>query len=83
MKQVPKVFATLIMLVGFALPISAVDAAETVTYKYDALGRLIQTTKSGGPANGQQTKTKYDPAGNRTCHSTTGVGAVPGTSCPQ
>jgi YD repeat-containing protein len=82
MKQANRASATLIMLVSFALPISAVDATETVTYKYDALGRLVQTTKSGGPANGQQTKTKYDPAGNRTCHSTTGVGGVPGTSCP-
>ncbi len=58
------------------------EAAETVTHKYDALGRLIQTTKSGGPASGQQTKTKLDPAGNRTCQSTTGVGGNAGTACP-
>jgi YD repeat-containing protein len=57
-------------------------AAETVTHKYDALGRLKQSTKSGGPANGQQTKTNHDPAGNRTCQSTTGVGGALGTSCP-
>lgn len=65
----------------YALPTS-VQAAENVTHKYDARGRLIQTTKSGGPASGQQTKTKHDSAGNRTCQSTTGVGGNVGTACP-
>jgi hypothetical protein len=60
-----------------------VEAAETVTYKYDALGRLKKTTKAGGPANGQQTKTNHDAAGNRKCQSTSGVGGTVSTSCPQ
>jgi YD repeat-containing protein len=52
-------------------------AAETVTYKYDALGRLKQVTKTGGPATGQQTTTTYDPAGNRTNQTTTGAPPPP------
>lgn len=58
------------------------QAAEIVTHQYDALGRLKQTTKTGGPANGEQIKTNHDPAGNRSCQSTTGVGGVGGASCP-
>jgi hypothetical protein len=41
-------------------------ATETVTYSYDALGRLIKTVRSGGPASGVDASTQYDPAGNRT-----------------
>jgi YD repeat-containing protein len=41
-------------------------AAETVTYSYDALGRLIKTVRIGGPASGVDASTQYDPAGNRT-----------------
>jgi YD repeat-containing protein len=41
-------------------------AAETVTYSYDALGRLIRTQRSGGPASGVDAQVQYDPAGNRT-----------------
>ena len=69
-------------LIIYAIAASPAGAAETVTHKYDALGRLKQTTKSGGPANGQQTKTNLDPAGNRTCQSTTGVSGASGSSCP-
>ena len=58
------------------------QAAETVRHKYDALGRLVKMTKSGGPAGGTQTNTNHDPAGNRTCQSTTGVGGSAGTACP-
>lgn len=66
----------------FTIPAESLSAAETVTHQYDALGRLKQTTKSGGPANGVQTKTNHDPAGNRSCQSTTGVGGGGGTACP-
>jgi hypothetical protein len=58
-------------------------AAETVVYSYDALGRLKQSTKAGGPHSGSQTTTSYDPAGNRACQSTTGVPVGPATpACP-
>lgn len=48
---------------GLAQP---AHAAETVTYSYDALGRLVKTVRSGGPASGVDASTQYDPAGNRT-----------------
>jgi YD repeat-containing protein len=40
-------------------------AAETVTYSYDALGRLIKTVRSGGPASGVDASTQFDFTGNR------------------
>lgn len=41
-------------------------AAETISYSYDALGRLVQVQISGGPANGVLQSYQYDLAGNRT-----------------
>lgn len=57
-----------------ALPL---QAAENVTHQYDALGRLKQTNKSGGPATGAQNTTTYDPAGNRSNQTTTGAPPPP------
>ena len=48
-------------------------AAETTTYTYDALGRLVRTTQAGGPATGVDVQTDYDPAGNRTNVAVTGA----------
>ena len=45
---------------------SAASAQETTYYTYDALGRLVQVNKSGGPVNGVQTSYNYDAASNRT-----------------
>jgi len=45
---------------------AAAGAAETVTYRYDALGRLVSTSVSGGPASGVGSIYDYDSAGNRT-----------------
>ncbi len=47
-----------------------------MTYTYDALGRLITSSTSGGPDNGTQTGTSFDPANNRTNYTVTG-GLVP------
>jgi YD repeat-containing protein len=38
---------------------------ETVTYSYDALGRLTGSTTAGGPNNSRTTGTCFDHAGNR------------------
>lgn len=59
------------------LPSQAAVAAETVTHQYDALGRLVSSTTSGGPTSGMQVGTAYDPAGNRTSQSTSGAPATP------
>ncbi len=56
----------------YVLPAPA-QASETVTHQYDELGRLISSSKSGGPATASQTTTAYDPAGNRSNQTTSGV----------
>lgn len=45
------------------------SAAETFSYSYDALGRLVVSTISGGPNSGIGTATCFDPAGNRMRHT--------------
>ena len=47
-------------------------AAETVTYSYDAKGRLIRVVKSGSVNNGVNTEYNHDKADNRTRVRTTG-----------
>lgn len=48
------------------------NASETITYTYDALGRLTANVASGGPSSGANTAIQYDPAGNRTTYQTSG-----------
>jgi YD repeat-containing protein len=59
---------------------AAAQASETVTYTYDALGRLIAVTTSGGPNDGQAIVTCYDRAGNRMSHSV--ATGTPPPPCP-
>ncbi len=51
----------------FLLALSAAPsfAAETKTYTYDALGRLVQVDNSGSSNNNQTRSFCYDKAGNR------------------
>ena len=46
-------------------------ASETITYQYDALGRLVQVTRAGTVNNGASAAYTYDPANNRTNVTTT------------
>jgi YD repeat-containing protein len=57
---------------GVAIPIVAAAAlgAETTTYSYDALGRLVATTRSGGPSSGVNMASCFDRAGNRLRYDT-------------
>jgi YD repeat-containing protein len=55
-----------------ALLASAAQATETITYHYDARGRLIQVVHSGSANNGVTTTYSYDRANNRTNKTTTG-----------
>lgn len=55
-------------------------ASETTVYTYDALGRLVTTTVAGGPAGGTQTGTTFDPAGNRSTYTVSGVPGAPAFS---
>jgi len=56
-----------ILLTGAALAAAAAAvAAETITYSYDARGRLIGVARSGTVNNGVSTNYSYDKADNRT-----------------
>jgi YD repeat-containing protein len=52
---------------------SAAAAAETLTYRYDARGRLVKVERSGGPKSGAQTSYSYDKANNRTNRTVSGA----------
>lgn len=56
----------ILLLVSAALPVATLNASETTTYGYDALGRLVSTSQAGGPRNGKTNAQDYDPVGNRT-----------------
>ncbi len=48
------------------------SAAETITYTYDARGRLVQVQRTGTVNNGVNTTYQVDKADNRTNKTTTG-----------
>lgn len=50
----------------------AADAAETITYVYDARGRVVQVIRTGTVNNGVTTVYTVDKADNRTNKTTTG-----------
>jgi YD repeat-containing protein len=58
---------------------STASAGETVTYTYDARGRLIKVVHSGTVNNNNQVCYKLDKAGNRINVKST-VGSTP--TCP-
>jgi hypothetical protein len=57
------------LLLGGAAP---GQAAETISYSYDARGRLVQVARSGTVNNGVVTAHAYDKADNRVTKTTTG-----------
>jgi len=48
-------------------------ASETVTYTYDAQGRLVTVEHTDGPNDGVKREYEYDDADNRTGKKTTGA----------
>ncbi|MBB4099436.1 hypothetical protein [Sphingomonas kyeonggiensis] len=56
-----------------ALAASAVQAAETITYNYDAKGRLVRVEHSGSVNNGVKSTHTYDKADNRKRVQVTGA----------
>jgi YD repeat-containing protein len=60
---------------------SAAQASDTTSYTYDALGRLVVVTTSGGPNNGLVVGICYDRSGNRTTYSVSTNGSPP-PPCP-
>ena len=59
----------LILAILLSVPASA---AETITYVYDARGRLVQVIRTGTVNNGVTTTYAIDRADNRTNKTTTG-----------
>lgn len=57
-----RIIAGLLLL---ASGLNAAQAAETVTYKYDARGRLIEVKRTGTVNNNLQTNYTHDKANNR------------------
>jgi uncharacterized protein RhaS with RHS repeats len=51
---------------------AAAYAAETITYTYDARGRLVQVNRSGTVNNNVLSNYTYDKADNRQTKTTTG-----------
>ena len=59
-------------LVGLVLASAPAFAAETITYTYDARGRLVKVERTGTVNNGVTTSYTIDKADNRTNKTTTG-----------
>ena len=59
---------------GIALvAIAAAEASETLTYKYDARGRLVRVQHNGSVNSNVVTNYVYDKADNRTLKNVTGA----------
>lgn len=63
---------SVLVLVALGLPATAF-AGETVTYSYDAKGRLTNVAHSGGRTDGQASAYTLDAADNRTNVTVTGA----------
>jgi hypothetical protein len=68
-------FSSIAIICAFAtLPASA---AETITYKYDAKGRLIEVKRTGTVNNNVQSNYTHDKANNRKTVVVTGSPNAP------
>jgi hypothetical protein len=57
--------ALLLASASALVPVSMAQAAETISYKYDARGRLIEVKRTGSVNNNVQTNYTHDKANNR------------------
>jgi YD repeat-containing protein len=60
------------IFLGLLLLGAAAYAAETITYTYDARGRLVRVVHSGTVNSNVTTNYTYDDQNNRTLKNTTG-----------
>jgi uncharacterized protein involved in exopolysaccharide biosynthesis len=63
LKKIARIAAVAAMTAAAA---AAAWASETITYTYDARGRLVKVERSGSVNNGVKAEYKYDRAQNRT-----------------
>lgn len=68
----PKSIRYAALFASAALYASAAHAGETVTYTYDAKGRLVKVVHTGTVNNNVQTTYTHDKADNRKNTATTG-----------
>ncbi len=62
---------------GMVASATVADAAETITYKYDAKGRLVEVKRTGTVNNNVTTTYSHDKADNRKNVTTTGSPNAP------
>lgn len=60
-----------------AVAATTAHASETITYVYDAKGRLVQVVHSGTANNGMVAQYSHDKADNRTNVKVTGAPSSP------
>jgi YD repeat-containing protein len=68
------------LLAGSAIALIAsvpAQAAETITYKYDAKGRIVEVKRNGTVNNNVTTTYQHDKADNRKNTTTTGSPNAP------
>lgn len=71
-KSMPRIQKILLAAAVAGVAAAAV-ASETVTYTYDARGRLVKVIRVGSPNNNVAASYAYDKADNRTNKTTTGA----------
>ena len=57
---------TALAIAAILAPITAANAAETITYSYDAKGRLVKVVRTGTVNNNVTVEYIHDKADNRT-----------------
>ena len=67
--------ARVLVLLASGLLATGSQAAENITYTYDARGRLVGVSRSGSVNDGAATSYVYDKADNRTTVTTTTGGS--------
>jgi YD repeat-containing protein len=73
-RRTEKIMLALMMA---ALAAVAAAASETITYSYDARGRLVQVKHSGTVNNNVTANYQYDKADNRTNVNVTSPNSAP------
>jgi hypothetical protein len=63
---VNRIFRASLVGLGLAGAAIAAWASETITYTYDARGRLVKVVRTGSVNNNVSAEYKYDKADNRT-----------------
>ncbi|MCT2399614.1 Calx-beta domain-containing protein [Novosphingobium mangrovi (ex Huang et al. 2023)] len=62
------------------LCVGSANAQESYTYSYDAQGRLVRSSRAGGPSSGEARSISYDDANNRTNYTVAEPIAAPSVS---